>query len=83
MVDRRKAPIFDALRPVRLRWRGMFVARNQLIVRYELFDEDDEPTVLTAFAPATGQRVGHDATEAKGQSAPGGPHARLPGRPDG
>jgi hypothetical protein len=59
------------------------VARNQLIDRYELFDEDDEPAVLAALGRPRASASGTTATQAKGQSAPGGLHARLPGRADG
>jgi class 3 adenylate cyclase/ketosteroid isomerase-like protein len=31
-------------------WRGVFVARDDVIVRYELFDEDDEVGMLAALA---------------------------------
>jgi hypothetical protein len=36
--------------PFELCWRGLFVARYELIVRYELFDEDDEAGMLAALA---------------------------------
>jgi ketosteroid isomerase-like protein len=36
--------------PFELCWRGVFVAREGLIARYELFDEDDEAGMLAALA---------------------------------
>jgi ketosteroid isomerase-like protein len=36
--------------PFELRWRGVFVARDEVIVRDELFDEDDEAGMLAALA---------------------------------
>jgi hypothetical protein len=36
--------------PFELRWRAMFVALDESIVRYELFDEDDEVGMLAALA---------------------------------
>jgi ketosteroid isomerase-like protein len=36
--------------PFELRWRGIFVAREGSIARYELFEEDDEVGMLAALA---------------------------------
>jgi len=36
--------------PFEVCWRGVFVARDELIVRYELFDGDDEAGMLAALA---------------------------------
>jgi hypothetical protein len=36
--------------PFELCWRGVFVARDEVIARYELFDEDDEAGMLSALA---------------------------------
>jgi len=40
--------------PFELRWRGVFVAHDGVIVRYEMFDENDEAGMLAALARLRG-----------------------------
>jgi ketosteroid isomerase-like protein len=43
--------------PFEVRWRGVFAALDELIVRYELFDEDDEAGMLAALARLRAERA--------------------------